>query len=102
MDALDECFVDSSEKARMTVLSKLQELGPNVKLMVTGRPHITSTFILKFEDAVQLDIKARDADIEKYIEAQIGLNEKLMKHTRQDQELRHVIRNTLINKAKGM
>jgi hypothetical protein len=99
VDALDEC---SDEKTRTKFLLELQKLGSNVKLMITGRPHVTSTVGLTLKSAVQLDIKARYADIEKFVEGQIESEKCLRRYTSDDKEFRDLIRNTLIKKANGM
>lgn len=99
VDALDECPDDGNTRAKM--FSELQKLRPILRLLVTGRPHIT-TFTLKFEDAVRLDIRASDSDIEKYIEGQIEIEEKLEKYVKRNEDLRKTIRDTIVSKAKGM
>jgi hypothetical protein len=100
VDALDEWWMDDSEGAQL--FSELQKLGLRLMLMITGRPHVNSIITSNFEHLVQVDIWARDADIRKFVEAQIGSQQRLMKYTNQDHELGNLICNTIIDKAKGM
>jgi hypothetical protein len=99
VDALDEC---SDEKTRTKLVLELQKLGPSVKLMITGRPHVTSDITSTFAFAGQLEIKAHDTDIEKFVEGQIELEPYLRRFASKDTEFRDLIRHTLVSKANGM
>jgi len=97
LDALDEC--SESQQTRAKVLSILRELQ-TLRLIVTGRPHILD-MTQTFEEAVRLDIRARDSDIEKYIDGQIEMETNLKKY-KQDDNLRKTIKDTIVSKANGM
>ena len=97
LDALDECPEFQQTRAKiLSVLRKLQTL----RLMVTGRPHITD-MTQTFEETVQLDIHASDNDIKKYVDGQIEMEKNLKKY-KQDNGLRKTIKDTIVDKAKGM
>jgi hypothetical protein len=97
-DALDECPV--KDDTRTKILEELRRL-PNVRLMVTGRPHVTA-IVSRLGDISELQIRARDEDINKYARERIHLNENLNRHCLRDQNLKETIRKTVASKAGGM
>ena len=95
LDALDEC--PDSQQTRAKVISVLHEIQ-TVRLIVTGRPH---DMMQTFEEAVRLDIRPSDSDIEKYADGQIEMEKNLKKHKEGD-ELRKTIKDMIVNNANGM
>lgn len=97
LDALDECPESQQTRAKvLSILCKLQTL----RLIVTGRPHIID-MTQTFEEAVRLDIRANDSDIEKYIDGQIEMEKNLKKY-KHGHDLRKTIKDTIVSKANGM
>lgn len=83
IDALDECA--SSDMVALELVSVLQGLGDNVRLLLTSR---TSTnFQGFFKDAARIDIKAKDEDVRLYLERKIPKHPRLAKHVRADPKL---------------
>jgi hypothetical protein len=102
VDALDECGSHETDgDTRAKVLNALGMLQPNIRVMLTGRPHIWED-ISTFKEYVTLNICARDEDIKSFIEGQIDKNHKLAKRVRQEPDLTERIKTTITDKAKGM
>ena len=97
LDALDECL--EPQQTRTKVLSTLRKLQ-TLRLILTGRPYITD-MMQTFEEAVRLDIRASDSDIEKYVDGQIEMEKNLKKY-KQDHDLRKTIKDTIVSRANGM
>lgn len=97
LDALDEC--PEKEDTRTKVLNALRSLH-GLRLMVTGRPHISSV-MAKLGEISQLEIHASDEDVGMYIEKRITSNENLIQLCRQNSNLREIIKSTVIKKASG-
>jgi hypothetical protein len=97
-DALDECPVQYDTRTK--ILKELRGL-PTVRLMATSRPYVTA-IMSSLGDISELQIRARDKDIDKYIKERIHLNENLNHHCLKDQSLEETIRETVVRKAGGM
>jgi hypothetical protein len=70
LDALDECPVVGGSRSKiLDVLHKC----PNVQLMITGRHNVGNTVTLLGRDVTNIEIRARDEDMSKYV------NEELFK-----------------------
>jgi hypothetical protein len=82
------------------ILKELRRL-PAVRLMATGRPHVTS-IMSSLGHISELRIRARDEDIDEYVKERIHLNENLSHHCLKDQSLEETIRKTVVTKAGGM
>ncbi|KAJ7118114.1 hypothetical protein C8R44DRAFT_189953, partial [Mycena epipterygia] len=95
VDALDEY----PEVQRDDLLRLLSMLGPAVNLLVASRPHITIDHVTSFET---LEIRAREADIRKYLEEQILKSSRLSKHIRTSPDLREAIEAKIIQRSDGM
>jgi hypothetical protein len=89
VDALDEC---ESQEVRTTLLKTLRSFATarNVPLMVTSRdlPSIAQ----EFEGTARLDIRARDQDLEKYLEGRIAAGPRHLKRL-QENIVRKIIQN---------
>jgi hypothetical protein len=99
VDALDECSGNGGSRSKFLI--ELGKLQTNLRIMFTGRPLIPSDS-LKFQNPVRLELRARDEDIKMFVDAQIDLNDKLVRHVKKDEALRERIRDTITSKAKGM
>jgi ankyrin repeat protein len=99
IDALDECR--ESNSTRETLLTIIETLRPTVHLLVTARPHITDV-INTFQDAVTLEIRARDEDIQKYVHSRLLSERRLQSHVKNDRDLHNAIITTIVGNVKGM
>jgi hypothetical protein len=98
IDALDECPEDGG--IRDGLLSELQKLPHNLRLLITSRP--MANFCAGFNDTATLDVRASNTDITKYLDHQIALEGRLKIHVRADPTLKDAIIETIINKVDGM
>ncbi|KAL8795431.1 MAG: hypothetical protein Q9195_002020 [Heterodermia aff. obscurata] len=96
IDALDEC--SDEHGGRKTLISELSRL--KLQLLVTSRdlPSIRR----QFQNAIHLDICAREDDILNYIGTRINKSEQLSAHVIKDGQLQDVIRTTVASRAGGM
>lgn len=95
VDAIDEC---KDEDMRLEFLKILRGLGSNVSLLITSRPG----FVLSQQDAVHVEIKAPDNDLEKYVASRMLSSNFLRKHTENDVELRDFITTTVVQRSDHM
>jgi hypothetical protein len=96
VDALDECNMETRSK----FIEKLQESPANLHLLCTSR--YLGDIQEVFTEASRLDIRARDSDITRYIEAQILQVPKLVKFCKKAGDLQSSIIEKLVEKANGM
>ncbi|KAJ6586047.1 ankyrin repeat-containing domain protein [Mycena capillaripes] len=96
VDAVDEY----PEEKRQILLDNLSNLGPNINLMLTSRPHINMS--ATFVDTQILEIRAVAEDIRKYVDAQIDHSPRLKKHVATCPELHEEIETLSVNRSKGM
>ena len=70
IDALDEC----TPKHRRDLLESLREIvavSPNMRVFLTGRPHIEKEIMKWFSHAVRIPLSPRSADIKSYLEMRL-------------------------------
>jgi hypothetical protein len=99
IDALDECPVQHDTRTK--ILKELSRL-PTVGLLITGRPHVDTVVRSSFGDVGELQIRARDEDIDEYTKERIHLSENLKHRCLRDQNLEESIRRTVVRMAGGM
>jgi len=99
IDALDECPVQNDTRTK--ILKEVSKLS-TVRVMMTGRPHVTAVMLSSFGEACDVPIRARDEDIDKYTKERIHLNENLSRHCLRSEGLEETIRQTVVSKAGGM
>ncbi|KAF7364782.1 ANK-REP-REGION domain-containing protein [Mycena venus] len=109
VDALDEYPEDD----RMVLLEQLTTLGSTVNLMVTSRPHIREyhEYIfaninirqnLKTDIRIQIEIRASDEDIRKYVNQRIQAHYRLRLHVQTSPDLREYIITKILKAVDGM
>ncbi|KAI9778250.1 MAG: hypothetical protein M1839_008274 [Geoglossum umbratile] len=98
IDALDECTDGDGTRGRF--LAELRKLQPDIHLLVTSR-HMTIPE-RDFEEAMRVEIRARDEDVEKHLESRIGRESRLTSYVKRDPSLRGTIISTIVKKARGM
>ena len=96
IDALDECSDEyGGRKALISELSRLK-----LRLLVTSRdlPSIRR----QLQNAIHLDVCAREDDILNYIDTRIDNSQQLSAHVTKDKQLRDIIRTSVASRAGGM
>jgi ankyrin repeat domain-containing protein 50 len=102
MDALDECpETHENRDCRDKLLTDVRELGPVVRLLVTGRPHIKNVTEI-FPDAAHIRIRASDDDIRKYVNGRIDMEGKLRFYIGKNPKLRKRVASKIAKKVEGM
>ncbi|KAJ6521454.1 hypothetical protein DFH09DRAFT_215565 [Mycena vulgaris] len=96
VDALDEY----PEQQRDILLRGLSSLGSTVHLMLTSRPHITANHI--FRTLETLEIRAKEDDIRKHLDAEIFRSSRLLRHIENRPDLREEIETTIVRQSDGM
>lgn len=97
IDALDECADDGG--AREILLSEfnaLQTTNP-MNLIVTSRPILKIE--QKFQKAIQLEIRASDSDVQKYLEGQMS---RLASCVTRNISLQETIKSGIVKAVDGM
>ena len=97
VDALDEC----AEESRHEFLEEIRTLGPKLCLMITSRPSIVNLTDY-FPEGVQLGIRARNGDIERYVKERMQREFKLRQKIEKDPSLSNDIIHAILDKADGM
>lgn len=97
VDALDECSDENG--IRQQLLSKLRTLQAtgNMKLMATSRPIPSIT--KEFEGSIRLEIRAKEEDLQIYLEGHMGL---LASCVKKSTSLQTSIKSKIIKAADGM
>ncbi|KAJ7147915.1 hypothetical protein C8R43DRAFT_889394, partial [Mycena crocata] len=96
VDALDEY----PEGKRDILLSSLKDLGANINLMLTSRPHVNIS--TAFLSTHTLEIRAVAGDLRRYVNAQILSSSRLSKHVETRPELRQEIETLCVERSEGM
>jgi hypothetical protein len=98
IDALDEYPERNDTRARL--LAEIGNLPQNTSILVTSRhsPKIEDSF----KNVPQIDIRATDDDVKRYIETRIANERSLAKHVRSDPVLRENIIKTVVESGQGM
>lgn len=99
IDALDE-YLDN-DRTRDALLAEIRKLQPRLRLLVTSRPNVKN-LALNFDNVTQLEIRASDSDIKRYLESEIYKKERLRSHVTANPTLKDIIINTIVQKAEGM
>ena len=95
LDALDECTTDNYVGVK--ILSELQKI-PNLRLMITGRPHIEK-LLSKF-GSTTLEIRARDEDIRRSLETQVEESYNLLDCVHTEETFRRSVIDAIVTRAK--
>lgn len=100
VDALDEySYIDD---ATPKLLFELQKLQPNLRLLITSRPHVSNVIQQHLPDAVLLPIRAYDEDIKKYLDKRIMMEKFLGLLIKKSPEIEEIIKQKITEKARGM
>jgi hypothetical protein len=96
VDALDEC--PEADGVRETFLDEVGSLD-RVSLLATSRVMPLESAM---ERAVRLDIKAKDKDMNRYLEERLAKSDRIKKFAVKDPGLVKTIKDTILTKANGM
>lgn len=100
IDALDECIDKSGRIIWNGLLSKLRSSVSNLRLLYTSRDIEDIAGILT--GSTRIEIRAMEADIQAYVQAQVKSAESLLQICEQDAELENKISLAISSKAEGM
>jgi hypothetical protein len=95
--ALDEC---SESNGIRGLLPEVKKLLPDIHLLVTSR--YIGNIEREFDSVNRLEIRASNADVKNYLNAQIEGHPQLARHMKADPTLRNTILDTVIQKTSGM
>ena len=98
VDALDECTEE--DNAREKLISVIQQLGPNVRILCTSRPLMS--FEGSFGKFTRLEVQANDHDVQLFLRQRIEQEARLRTHTQSKPSLVDLITNTIVAEVKGM
>ena len=102
LDALDECPEKYQDRdCRDKLLTVIHELGPGLRLLVTGRSHIKNVTEV-FPDATVIKIRGTEEDIRKYVNSRIDMERNLKYYIGKDTKLRRRVTHKIAKKVDGM
>lgn len=97
VDALDECQVDNDCRTRL--LSEIFSLQAKYQLNFFATSRNVPEVIERFGGSLLLEIRARDVDVERYLDGHIS---ELPGYVLKNTELRDEIKNEIIKSVHGM
>jgi hypothetical protein len=100
IDALDECIDKNGRIIWNVLLKKLTSSISNLRLLYTSRDIGDIAGILK--RSTRIEIRAREADIRAYVQAQLESEEFLLQICEEDAEIKNKIPQAIASKAEGM
>ncbi|KAI9782990.1 MAG: hypothetical protein M1816_001650 [Peltula sp. TS41687] len=97
IDALDECPVEDGTRSQL--LTKLRDLQrkTDLRLMVTSR--FIPTIEMEFRSMIRLEVRARDADVKRFVAGQM---DRLPKCIQRDDKLQDFVQDKIAEAADGM
>lgn len=99
IDALDEYF--DGDGTRDILLNEIRKLQPPLHLLITSRPNVKDLAV-HFDNISQMEIRASDTDIKRYLESEINKRERLRAVLQANLSLRDTVVDTIVRKAQGM
>ena len=96
IDALDEC----TEATRDALLTRIQNLQPKVRLLITSRHTFGSEYEL--DDSLSLEVRADHIDMQHYLDERIRESRALQAHIKKDRDLHGYLVSGIVGKANGM
>ena len=100
IDALDECIDKKGQIIWNDLLTKLKNSVSNLRLLYTSR-HINDIAGI-LAGSTRIEIRASEADVRAYIQAQVKSKHLLFEFCRQDSNLQNDILQVVVSKAEGM
>ena len=100
IDALDECIDKNGRIIWNGLLSKLRSSVSNLRLLYTSRDIENIAGILT--GSTRIEIRAIEADVQAYVQAQVKSAESLLQICEQDAGLENKIPQAIASKAEGM
>lgn len=96
VDALDEC--PETDGTRKSLIAELRALNINVLITSRDLPIIQN----HLSNAVRLEIRASEEDIQEYIQYRIRESDRIATYVERSPELRDLITSKILQNAKGM
>jgi len=100
IDALDECIDKNRRIIWNGLLSELKSSVSNLGLLCTSRDIADIASILT--GSTRIEIRASEADIKAYVQAQLKSEESLLQICEQDLDLQNKVPQAVASKAEGM
>lgn len=97
IDALDECPERDGTRSQLLKLCYSLQGQADLRLMATSR-HI-SDIVAEFKDKPQVEVRASDADVKRYVEGKI---DRLAKCVQRDRDLQELVQDTIVEAVDGM
>jgi hypothetical protein len=97
IDALDEC--NEADGTRRALIEELRRL-PGLRILCTSR--YLGDIARLLQDATQLELRASDADIARFLDCQITKEKDLMRFCEKDPSLRNDVIERIVKQADGM
>jgi Cdc6-like AAA superfamily ATPase len=97
VDALDEC--QTSNSCRTKFLAEIFNLQGKYRLNIFATSRFVPEVTTKFSQSILLEIRARDQDVQRYLEGHIN---QLPSFVQQDQELQEEIKTKISDAVDGM
>jgi hypothetical protein len=97
IDALDECPERDGTRSQLLKLCHSLQGQTDLRLMATSR-HI-SDIVAEFKDKPQVEVRASNADVKRYVEGKI---DHLAKCVQRDHDLRELVKDRIVEAVDGM
>ena len=98
VDALDEC-TPTHRRGLLVSLRELVAVSPNIRVFLTGRPHIEGEIMERFSQAVRIPLSPAHNDIKSYLEMRLDNDDG---PDAMDEELRADIMRVIPEKVSEM
>ena len=70
IDALDECTANHRREL-LESLREIIQMSPNIRVFLTGRPHIGDEIVKFFSNALRIPLSPTPSDIKSYLEMRL-------------------------------
>ncbi|KAF3031163.1 hypothetical protein E8E12_000410 [Didymella heteroderae] len=97
IDALDECPERDGTRSQLLKLCRSLQGQTDLRLMATSR-HI-SDIVAEFKDMPQVEVRASNADVKRYVEGKI---DRLAKCVQRDRDLQELVQYRIVEAVDGM
>jgi hypothetical protein len=97
IDALDECPERDGTRSQLLKLCHSLQGQTDLRMMATSR-HI-SDIVAEFKDMPQVEVRASNADVKRYVEGKI---DRLAKCVQRDRDLQELVKDRIVEAVDGM
>jgi hypothetical protein len=78
----------------------LKKIEPFTRLLITSRPYLA--LLDRFPNLISLEISAKSADIRRFVDSEVDMNDRLIEAFKIEPNLRAEIVTALVDKANGV